>query len=116
MYQIFDIVLVEFSVAVGVQFFELLPKEALILGDGGVEEAGDELSVVHLSAVVEVHRVEDLLDVRVVEVCVHLLPQVLKPDHHLLLRNHSVSVHVQLHEYFTQVLDLLLGYLDSQVH
>lgn len=61
--QILNVVLVQLPVAVGVQLLELLTEEALVFGDCGIEEGSDELCVVNLSAVVEVHRREDLLDV-----------------------------------------------------
>ena len=95
-----DVVLVQLAVSICVQFIELFSQEFLIFGDGSVEEAGNELSVVHLTASVEVHRREDLIDIVVAEVGVDFLSKVVQTDHHFVPRNHAVAVDVQFHEDF----------------
>lgn len=115
-HEVFDVVFVQFAIAVHIEFLELFSQEFLVLNDVRIEETRNELSVVHLATVVEVHCVEDLLEVAGVQIGIDLLAQVLKADHHFLLGDHAVAVDVELHEDFAEVFDLLFGDLDSQVH
>lgn len=63
MHNILDIVFIQFAVFVHVQLLEFLTQKLLVFGESGVQEAGDELGVVDLAAVVEVHGREYLLNV-----------------------------------------------------
>ena len=108
-HNLFDVGAVELAVLVGVQFVELLAQECVIHVGGAVEETGNKLRVVDVAAVVEVHGSEDLVDVILGQLQVHLLPEVVQPHLHFLLGDHAVSVLVQLQEYFADVLDFLLG-------
>lgn len=71
--EVLDIVSIELPILVDVHSLELFTEEFLVFGELGIEEACDELGVVDLPGVVEVHCREDLLQVGGVEVDVHLL-------------------------------------------
>ena len=107
---------VQLPVLVCIQLRKLSPQELLIFGDGDIEEAGDELGVVDLSTIVEVHGEKDLVDVFLFEVGVDVLLEVVESYCHLFPRNHAVAVVVELDEYLTQVFYFLLRNLHCQVH
>lgn len=76
-HQMLDIILIEFAISINIQLLELFPQKFLVFDDVGIEETGNELRVIHLTAVIEVHSVEDLLNVAGVEIGIDLLAKVL---------------------------------------
>jgi hypothetical protein len=72
-HQMLDIVLIQLAVPVNVEFLELFPEEFLVFGYRSIKETGNELCIVNLSTVIEVHCDEYLLDVMGIEICIDLL-------------------------------------------
>ena len=92
MYNLFDVLLIKFTILVGVQLFELFSEKILIFMDGTVEEARNELSVVYLSGMVKVHCVKDLLNVNGSEVAIYLLSEIVQTHIHFLFGDHAVPI------------------------
>lgn len=111
-----QVFLVQLPVLVLVKFFKLFLKEPFISVYRTVQETCYKLCVVHLTAVVEVHSLKDLSDVVFLEFDVDLFPQIVKANHHLVVRNHAVAVLIKFEEDFSQVLDLFFWDLYGQIH
>lgn len=111
-----DILLVQLTVLILVQLLELFSQEFFTLLQSTVQETSNELSIVDLTTVIEVHSLENLLNVCISQFTVNLLLEVIKADYHFLPRNHTVTIFIQFQKDLTQVFNLLLGHLDCQVH
>ncbi len=80
-----QVVLVQLPVLVLVQFLEFLLQESLVPVNRTVQETCNELSVVDLTTVVEIHRLEDFSDIVLLQLYLDLLPEIIKTKHHFII-------------------------------
>ena len=96
-----DILLVQLTVLILVQFLELFSQEFLTFLQSTVQETCNKLCIVDLTTVIEVHSLENLLNVCISQFTVDLLLEIVKADHHFLPRNHTVTIFIQFQKDLT---------------
>ena len=98
---------VKLPIFVVVQFLELLPEKLLVFLYSSIQAACNKFCVVNLSAVVKIHRIEDLIDILVGQFAIYLFPEVVQADHHLISGDHPVAVFIQLEKDFSEMIHLI---------
>ena len=111
-----QVIFVQLAIFVWIKFFELFPQKLFVFLDGAVKATGDELGIVDLTTIVKVHSIEDLIDILISKFAINLFSEIVKAYHHLVSRNHSISIFIQFQKYFSEMVHFVLRDLHCQVH
>ncbi len=106
----------QLAIAINIKFQKFSSQHLLVSCQSCINKTCNELRIVYKASIIKIHCCKYLINFLDSKRKVKFFLELLESYYHFLSSYHSIPVRIKSHKYFSQMFNLFLRNIDSQMH